>query len=373
MGKMQALPLATAAQQGIVKIGAGLRVPVAGTVGVVQPLASLWVDASGSDTEGDGSYGNPFATLAKAFSVIVASPLPSGYTVFLPAGDWQEDIGLPPPGTAIVGHGMLRSSLAGAGGATLAWSEGLTNAGAVTVVQLRLVADVTGRDGGDLSLLAFQSSLQGVMSLIGKLVMDGCDGDYANLINCANVSVRNPVSTPSSIFNLTYDPGAGTNGPGAAYNEVSGGLWAGIQYDSMDASVPLYVLGTKVLGGIIAMHNGHVETTGTTAASLSSNDAGSEIAYDGPVDDASPTFHGFGTFRNAELVVKRTVPMNFGSGDVVVAIPPQAVSTLKNVFVMADVAGIAVNWVSSTNSSITLHVTAPVSHPAYELRILVKP
>lgn len=372
MGKMQALPLATAAQKGVANVGTGLKVPAAGVVDALRPSADLWVDSAGNDTEGSGSEENPFATLTRAFAFITGAPLPNGYTVHLPSGQWEENVGLPPPATRLVGEGDL-TSLAGVGGAALAWVEGVTDPGARYVDSMRLTADITGRDGGNLALHFDHVALVGVLTLVGAVSLDGCNLDAVTFVNCANVLVHDPMSSPSSAFDLSYDPGAGTNGPGAAYNEISGGLWGGITYDSQDATVPLYVLGARVLGGLFASHSGHIEASGTVAAALSSNDSTSEIAYDGPVNDASPTFHGLGIFRNAELVLKRAIPLNFGSGDVTIPVPPQATATLKNVFAMADIAGVSVNWVSSTFNSITLHITAPVAHPAYELRILVKP
>ena len=375
MGKMQALLLATATQQGVLRVGAGLHLPAPGVIDAIPSLSDLWVDSGGDDTNGNGSITSPFATLSHAFAWAVAHPLASGYTVHLPAGNWQEHVGLPPPNTCLVGEGMLRTVLSDVAGAPLVWTEGVGDPGVRYFNGLWLVADVSGRDGGNIALVAFQCRFQSTLTLLGQLTMDGCDGDYSNLVNCSNVTVSNPRSTPSTSFNLSYDPLAGTNGPGAVYNEIRGGQWGGVQFNSQDPTVILYVLGARVSSGILAYNAANIQAISTSTPSLTANDAASEVGYDGPVNDVSPTFHGLGTFRNAELVLKKTVPMNYGTGDVTIPVPKQAsVLPLKNVFVMVDLQMVDVTWVSSTASSITLHVIPTAAlHPAYELRILVKP
>lgn len=361
--------LATVNQRGVLEVGVGLQLPTSGKVDAVRLISDLWIDPAGNDTNGSGSISNPFATLTKAFQYISDHPLAGGYTVHLPSGVWEEAVGLPPPKTRLVGQD---TALSGPAGAMLEWGES-ADAGPRLFEGLRLSANITGRDGGDLSISAYRSSLLGTLTRIGSVLLDGCADSFSSLINCSNVTVRNPVSDPSTVFALTYDPTEGANGSGAVYNEIVGGLWDTVQYDSTDATVPLYVRGARVMGSLLAYREGYLIAVGSTAVALESVHADSHIAYDGFCNDTLPAFHGLGSFSNTQLLLKKTITQNFGSGDVVLALPKQASSTLKNVFMSTDVPGISASWVSSTDNSVTIHLTGPLAHPAYELRILLIP
>lgn len=368
MAKMHALPLATAAQQGIAKISKGLQLESDGVVGALRPISEIWVDPLGSDTVGDGAIGNPFQSIARAFSFILAHPLLDGYTIHLPAGSWQEDIGLPPPNTRFVGAGETRTRLSGV--SSLAWLEGLNDAGALFFEDLTLVADISGRNGGNISVAFRNAALVGQLTLIGSLDFDACSGpSFSNLTNCSNVRIRNARTNGSTTLSLTYDPLTGTNGSGAVLNEVDGGSWGVIQYTSTDADVPLLISNAQV-AAVQAVGSATINVIGSKVGTLHADSASCSIDYDG---FSGPIYGGLGTFSSKELLVKTTVPANFDSGDISIPIPKQSTNSLKNLFFSSDLPGPSFSYVSSTSTSITVHVLGASSvHPAYELRVLVK-
>jgi hypothetical protein len=295
--------------------------------------------------------------------------LAEGYSVFLPSGAWVEDIPLPPPAARIVGQGRSRTTLTGTAG-TLAWLEAAASTGLRTFEQLTLDADVTGRDGGDLTLEFFDCAVPGTLTLIGRLLMCRCSSAYT-LVNCANVHVTDPIDVSAVNLGLTYVPSAGTNGTGALLSEIDGGTWANIDYDSEDVLVPLHVRSAWVSNSVRALTSASIKLTGSHAAGLIANDVGTSIEYDGPVGKTAPTLIGAGTFKTAEFLLARDVAENFGTGDIAMAIPKSAIVP-DSTFISASIPGVEASFVSSTDSSVTVHVATTAPHVSYQLRVLVK-
>lgn len=369
MGKIQLPLLATTTQKGIVQVGSGL-LSTPGIIDAVRPIAELWVARNGSDSTGSGAMGNPFATLTHAFAFITANPLAGGYTVHMPAGVWQEAVSMPPATTRLIGQGMLSTVLIGISNAQLQWVE--DSAGIRCFSDLRLHADITGIDNGDLMLVMLHADMSGVITLAGYVDMDSCAGTY-NFVNCLNVHVRNPYVGSSTDFQLTYDPTAGTNGSGAVVHDVAGGVWQSLSYDSQDASVPLCLHNVRATS-LITKNAGKITTDTTVATNLTATDASSVIEYAGPANESYPVYHGNGSFKSSELLLKKIVLANTGPGNLVLTLPKQVGDpVLKSIFSSTDFGGIVLSYVSNTASTLTLFAEAPATHPTYEIRVLVRP
>lgn len=357
---------------GIARVGAGIALPTAGTITDRALRGELYIDTNGSDATGDGAQGNPFRTLAAAYAFIASNPLRDGYSVNIPNGDWSETVGLPPPDTRLIGNGTLANAMGGAN----AWTEDpVEDAGLISIIGLTVVADITGRNGGSIDLFLMESKIVGTLTLMGRVVSIGGTGSFV-LANCSNVSIIDSRADPATCtISLTYDPTAGSNGSGSVQNLASGGQWLSIEYDSIDAQVPFIIMGARVTS-IVARQDAHVICSGCVVNSCESHDANSRIDYDGACrsDGTLPTYAGAGSFESAELILKRLVPQDYGPGTLTFAIPRQAGTTsLRNLFFSTDAIGIDVSYVSATANSITVHVQAPTSHPAYNLRVFVKP
>lgn len=373
MAKHRTLPLASATVAGLAQLGAGIASPTPGLASLVPQGGHLWVSSAGNDTTGDGSAGKPYKTLAVAFAWALAAGTP--FVVHLPQGAWQEAVALPPPGVTLQGAGVSATVLSGVGGAQLSWTEGAASTGLRGFRDITVLADIAGLDGGSLELVVLDAYLSGTLTLVGATTIRSASAP-PTLVNCCNVHIVH--TGVASTLTLSYDPTAGSNGPGPLGPScVYGGMWTRINYDSTDASAELHAIGVEV--GIANATQSAVLVIQGMADSLISKDAGSVVKYRGSVhhDAAYPTYSGLGSFDLSEFILDTHVAANAGEHDISIAVPRLTwASTLRSCFFSSTLPGLVANFVSATLSSITIHVLPPApsaTHVAYDMRILVKP
>lgn len=331
----------------------------------------LWVDTHGSDTDGDGSITNPFATIAKAFETIVASPIPGGYTVYLPPGEWHETVTIPPPNTRIVGAGINATRLSNASGSSFTWQESFTDAGDLYFDDIYLNGDIRGRDGGDIALNLRWAGLKSC-SLIGFIRLEQCQIPI-DFDNCANVRILGQDKDCVMSAYLHYDPSAGTNGSGCLYHEIVGGTWNAIEYAATETPA-LFVRNVSV--DTVAAHQKAViycENSQVGVASSADLDCVVGL-FNQAGHDSEPVCSGLGNFLHSELVMTRTVPSNYGEGDIVFVLPKQAMPGFSSAFVSSSLPGVGTSVTAVSLGTVTVHVVPPNPvHAGYTLKALFKP
>lgn len=373
MGKWVNLPAATTETKGIVSVGNGINNPSPGVIQLVQLTGQLCVDPNGNDTTGDGSQTNPFLTLTKAFAFIVANPLEGGYLITLPPFDWEEAIGLPPAGVTLVG---TQSTLSGPAGATLTWSEG-ENSGQRTFVNLNLLANITGANGGDLVLDFTNCSVVGTVTLVGTSTWVNC-GSLPTFVNCQTLSIlgfSSSTFTPQDLA-LSFDPiDGGENGDSTPGILIQGGRWNTISYTATDNSAPLVLQGCEVVSvqaansAIVRCRDSRVLT------SLTASNTTSVIEYDQSQVSQTPSVNGFGSFILAEYLITRTIGILNSPETLVVPIPKLVSGApAPNLLTASNLPGCSVNYVSNTNSTLTVLVTPPsFPSPSFQITLLLRP
>jgi hypothetical protein len=372
VSKAQALPQATSSQAGVGTQGAGLSRAVAGVFALVPVPFTFWVHPTGSDDAGDGSQGNPYRTLGKAFAVIAAGSSTLGWVVMLPPGVWEENVGLPPPNTTLRGAGSDRTLLRGPGAAALTWTES-GNPGARALEDLALFANLTGEDGGNLPVRCTRVAPAGTFTNLARLVFDGCSS-LPTLVNQGALLIRNHQTPTPPALSFTYDPVTATNGAGPLGSRVEGGAWGAVLYEATDPGADLELVGVRATSietrgqGIARVRSSRVVTL------LRAQDASSQVEYDGPLVDELPAFTGAGVLRPASLLLRHTFLAGFVEGDVTLALPNLGgLVDASAVFTSLNKPGGEVSFVSSTATSLTLHVKPPTGAPAFQLRALVCP
>src|SRR5579872_6260194 len=211
MAKFRAIPQGSTSQAGLVEIGHGIRSPSLGVADQAVATGQLWVDPNGSDSSGDGSFGNPFLTLTHAFAFIVSNPLTNGYSIRLPSVAWKENVGLPPPGTTIIGVGEANTSLSAPGGGTLIWTQPGGQISSLEFRDLALNANVNGVNGGTLLALFRSCIVNGTFTLVGQSDWDNCSS-LPVFTNCQTIAIHNCPGNGANL-SFSYDPiGGGTNG-----------------------------------------------------------------------------------------------------------------------------------------------------------------
>ena len=371
MGKFRSIPSGTSAQQGLLQVGHGLRSPSAGLVNQVVSSGQLWVDFTGSDGTGDGSQGNPYATLAATFAFIIANPLVTGYEVRLPSGDWQETVGIPPTGTTIVGGGIRNTLLSNGVGGNLTWTQVLTPI-ALEFRNLTIKVDLSGVDLGDLRALFTSCAIVGTFTLVGESGYIGCTG-LPTFVNCQTVTILSPQETVSNL-SFSYDPLTATNGSSTPGLLIQGGQWGIIAYTATDPSAPLKIVGAEVgtldVGGL-AIARCRATRVLTTLNAIAATSA---IEYDLPVSVGSPIFAGFGTFKLVEFLLSKLMAPGSGEVDVLLPIPRQPTAgPIRNVYAQSDLPSTFITYVSNTDTLLTVHVKPLPGNPAYTFTLLCKP
>jgi hypothetical protein len=376
VGKWISLPSATTTTAGIAKIGHGLQNLSPGNVSLVVSTAQLWVDANGNDTTGDGSQGNPFATLTHTFAFIVSNPLANGYQVFLPPTAWQESVGLPPSNTVLIGLG--NSSLSGPSSAALTWTES-TNPGVRAFRNLALNANVTGAVTGDLELDFIGCSVDGTFTLVGTSTWVNCES-FPTFANCQSIDIVGtfgPAAWTPPALSFTYNPEAGTNGSNEPGLVVEGGRWSTVVYNSTDESVPLYLMGCEIESvqtnnvAVIRCRNTRVLTQ------LYAQDVGTVIEYDQEQVSQTPSVAGFGSFILADYLIVRAIAGSAFSapGNLTIPIPKLAGGApTPSVLFSSNLAGTSAYYVSNTNTTLTIYVVpGTLPNPAFSLFVLLRP
>jgi hypothetical protein len=366
MGSFRGLPQASSSQLGIAQLGEGV-VNLAGNIKLIRPALQVWVDFRGDDALGDGSPGNPWRTLGQAYVFATSNP---GTTIYLPGGTWSEDIGIPPTGTSLVGHGgVLQSSTAG----NLTWTEGSGSSTLCYLENLVVKANISGKNVGNLSLIFKDCSVFGTHTLVGFDVFIGCN-NYPTFVNCPAVRISADSSASPPNLALAYDPVSGTNGSIVGHR-VQGEFWGTISYTATDPGSELTLIGlfcnqvNSIGSAVIRCRNSIVlQTLSTDSGGLGL------IEYDSPLVGEKPTFAGAGVFKLCEFALHRSESMNAGEHDISIAIPRLPAGTqIQNIFFSTNLNGVDLNLVSNTDTSITVHTKPPASNPAYIISMLVRP
>ena len=330
----------------------------------------LWVDAHGSDTDGNGSITNPFATIAKVFATIAASPIPGGYTVYLPPGEWRETVAIPPPNTRIVGAGINATKLSNNGGSSFTWQESFTDAGDLYFDDIYLNGDIRGRDSGDIALNLRWAGLKSC-SLIGFIRLEQCQIPI-DFDNCANVRILGQDKDCVMSAYLHYDPSAGTNGSGCLYHEIVGGTWNAIEYTATDT--PALFVRDASADTVAAHQKAVVYCENSQVGVAASVDLDSAIGLFSLMGHGAPICSGLGGFLHSELVMSRNVPPGYGEGDIVFVLPKQVAPGFSAAFVSSSLPGVNVSVASVTLGAVTVHVIPPdPMHAGYTLKALFKP
>ena len=373
MAKFRSLPLVSTSVEGLVQAGHGIRVPTSGVLDQAIASSQLWVDPNGNDSSGDGSFGNPFLTLTKAFAYIVANPLSDGYVIFVPPIVWQENVGLPPPQTCIVGSSSKGTVLEAVGGGNLTWAQPASQTSELEFRNLTLNANVNGVSGGSLSTLFRNCIVNGTFTLVGYSDWSTCDV-LPTFVNCQTVYIYACPGNGANL-SLTYDPFSGTNGPGPVGLLVAGGQWGGITYSATASGVPLEVIGARA-NTVNAQNSATINCRRTRVlTSLTATHVSSVIEYDSPLISLAPVFAGLGSFKLVEFFLSKAIALNAGESDVTIAIPPLLSNyPIPNVFGQSNLKGTSITYVSNTINSLTVHVIpGTLPNPAFNISLLVRP
>jgi len=373
MAAGDALPPATGTTPGVVILGEGVpKNNPPGVLALRSECGVFHVAEDGDDIAGDGSLTNPFKTLTKAFAVITANPKPGGYEVVLPGCPWEENVGIPPPGTRLRGHGQ-RSYLTNIGGTPLTWQEGGTDAGLITLEDLAISANLTGRDGGDFNVDVNHAWVYGSFARLGGVKFDSVAA-YPALSNIHSLEVRN-TRTRGASLQFTYSPSAGGNGLGPTGHLVDGGSWGSIVYNSEDASNELVIVGATMItaraDGAAVVRVRASRVTGN----LVSNDGGSLIEYDQMVHRGTPSYLGSGRFSLSEILQTESYVPGFIDSNVTVCVPRHPAGTIfDRVFVNFSRAGFGYEYVSNTDSDVVIRIIPPPGPvPAFTATYLIRP
>lgn len=370
MGKLQAFPTASTSTAGLMRVGQGLR-SVGGVVSCAAPKGRIWVTPLGSDTDGDGSITSPFATLARAFELMVLVPIPGGYTVYLPPGEWRETVAIPPPDTRIVGAGINATMLSNSTGASFTWQESFTDAGDLYFDDIYLNGDIRGRDGGEI-LLHFRWAGLKSCSLIGSIRLEQSRIPI-DFDNCSNVRILGQDRDCVMSVYIGYDPSAGTNGSGCLYHEVVGGTWNAIEYSATET--PALFVRDSFADVVSAHQKAVIYCENSQVGVASSTDLDCVVGlFNQAGHNSEPVCSGLGNFLHSELVMTRSVPPNYGEGDIVFVMPKQAMPGFSSAFVSSSLPGVGTSVTAVTLGTVTVHVVPPnPMHAGYTLKALVKP
>lgn len=364
MAKGDAPLPASPSQTGIVQLGTGVK-QAPGLLALAPQAGILFVALSGDDTLGDGSQGNPYRTLTKAFAVMAAAPLAAGYQVHLPRLAWAEDAPLPPDRTVVVGQG---GSLAGASG-PLAWTEGGSDAGVIELRDVAIQIQATGRNGGNLNLRFRNCAVSGEIVLAGTVEFDGCSA-YPTLTNVNSLQILN---SRAGAVNLVWATATATASNGnVSSHTIEGGSWGLLSFTSDDVSVACLLLNLQATQ-IRAANLAQVKLRNSYAPQLVSVDSSSLISADA-IEPS--TYTGIGGFRLPQVAVQGTFPVsNDGSAkQVVLAVPRQPNRILDRVTAFFPALGYQVRVDSYTETTITLTVQPPgVVAAAFPFQCLVYP
>jgi len=365
MGQVRGFPTASITQPGVAQLGVGV-INQLGVVGLVKPANEIWVDDQGDDVKGDGSQGNPWKTLVKAFTFATANPFT---TVRLPAGNWSETVGIPPTNTLIVGENTL---LRNGSDSSLTWQEvSPTN---LAFQNVQLVADITGKNGGDLQLSFLNCAVSGVHTLVGLEVHTLPRGTLPTFVNCSSVRISSSHYTFAEAIVISYDPITATNGSNTGHH-IEGGLWTDISYNATDPGSELILQG--VVSDTVTADGSAIVRCKCTKVLTSLNTGSGSLAvieYDQPLSYGLPGLSGNGTFKLSEISIERNESALAGERDVVLALPRLPAGTvIQNVQLSCNLPGTDLTWVSNTDTSLTIHTKPPSSNPAYIISVLVKP
>jgi hypothetical protein len=361
MAKLQFNPLATLVAKGITSIVSGLKNASPGTIESVRATNSCWVAVNGDDTLGDGSISNPFATITRAVTLLGNGT--QAKVIFLGPGSFLNST-LPVTNTTFIGCGSSNTILTTVGGG---WSE---TSGPLhfEFVDLQFSGTFTGKNGGNFEAWFTRCQVDGTFNLVGDAKFTECALAPTLVLNNSTPTL---LQTPGfSTVTISLNSGAGTNGNVASI-EIDGGVWLNITFGSVSNDKPLNVRNAVIAELVTTGLAVASIAVGTTVYSLVAQDAGSQIVDASPYY-SSKTYSGLGEFVWEQIQLTKTMPANAGETDVTLPMPRRNAATNYKTYAATTLNGVDISYVSSTPTTITVHVKPPSpTHASYSFSILV--
>lgn len=247
---------------------------ISGQTGIHTPnvahYADLWVDKSGNDVTGDGTFGNPFLTIPAAINTVIDASSTKRYVIHVGSGNFVENFELP-PWTNIQGVNEFSTQISGQISNSGSW---ITTSGAeATLSCLRITSTVDINFASELALTdghfnAYNCRFEASLSLRGFI---GATAHIEECIFSGDTTILSVQNLRVQMFSSTFM--AGTlisilnglddveNTVFHAYSGACEGDFSATSTEESSSSISIFLQGFIITGNVELIGNVSMNVT----------------------------------------------------------------------------------------------------------------